>query len=100
MTKEQAVKDMRERCHLCKRDALPTKKECENCYFPIAVESIEKQIPKRSIHTRYESFVYWNIAVNGCPICEEEIRFVDHSEIKYCSHCGQALKCEGEEDDK
>lgn len=90
-TREQALKDMQERCRICKRDALPSEKECNECYFPIAIESIEKQIPKRAIHIRDESFVYWNIAVNGCPICEEEIRFVVNNEIKYCSHCGQAL---------
>lgn len=68
--------------------------------FEIAIECIEKQIPKRAIHLRYEHFVYWNISIDGCPICEEEIHFVDHNEIKWCTHCGQALKCGGEENDK
>lgn len=45
MTKEQALKDMQERCYLCKKDALPTEKECENCYFPIAIKALRKEIP-------------------------------------------------------
>lgn len=98
MTKKESLEDMQERCLICKRDALPNEKECENCYFPIAIECISKQIPKKANHTRNEKFVYWNVPVYECPICKEEIRFV-HNEIKYCTHCGQALKCDGEEDD-
>lgn len=98
--KEQALKDMQERCRICKRDALPTEKECENCYFPIAIGSIEKQIPKKAKHLRNERVVFWDIAICECPICEEEIHFVDHNEIKYCTHCGQALKCENEKEER
>lgn len=100
MTDEKALKDMRERCRICKENTFPTEDDCEDCYFPPAIEALERRIPKRAIHIGEAHFAYWNIAVNGCPICGEEIRFVDHSKIKHCSHCGQALKCEGEEDDK
>lgn len=44
MTKKEALKDMRERCRICKRDALPSEEECENCYFPIAIDCIKKVI--------------------------------------------------------
>lgn len=67
--------------------------------FEIAIDCIDKQIPKRANFLRNNRVVYWNIAICECPICEEEIHFVDHSEIKYCSHCGQALKCEVKEND-
>ena len=81
MTKEEALKDMQERCCICKRDALPTEKECENCYFPIAVESIEKQIPIKTKANK-DGFT--------CSRCGRS----HHIILNYCCWCGQALKCE------
>lgn len=79
MTKKQALKDMQERCSICKRDALPSEKECENCYFPIAIESIEKQIPIKA-KTNKEGF--------NCSRCGRS----HHIILNYCCWCGQKFE--------
>lgn len=84
MTKEQALKDMQERCRICKRDALPSEKECENCYFPIAIESIKKQVPMR---------VATNKGKKRCPKCRMPLTYE-----KYCCDCGQAIEWSEEDD--
>jgi hypothetical protein len=63
------------------------KDECETCSYGIAIECMEKQIPKKPIakETKYTT-------ISLCPICES-------TEIDdYCEKCGQALKW-GEEDE-
>lgn len=90
MTKEEAVFILKGRMELASPELSKA--------LGFAIQSTEKQIPMKVNHTRDESFVYWNVPVYECPICGKEIRFV-LNEIKYCSRCGQALKCEGEEDE-
>lgn len=56
----------------------------------LAIEALEKQIPKRAISTYKENY--------KCPTCEKYIDITDDDlyvyEIKppkYCDECGQAL---------
>ena len=55
----------------------------------LAIESMEKQIPKKPIETEH-----FNCLNYECPICEGGLYY----EQEYCDECGQALKW-GEEDD-
>lgn len=91
---------MQERCRICKRDALPTKKECENCYFPVAIECIDKQI-RHEANMISPDYADENEVIGyECPCCGAEYEIEYDAFFKYCPECGQALKIEGVEDDE
>lgn len=58
--------------------------------YQVAIDAIEKQIPKKPWHRREEDAEGW-----ACPACHMGVT-VDHGRIKdtFCSHCGQALDWE------
>ena len=49
----------------------------------IAIEALEKQIPRKVIRSIYN--------VRFCPICQGSV-WQNRYESKYCFRCGQALK--------
>jgi len=50
--------------------------------YRVAIQALEKQIPKKSINT-YDAY--------KCPKCENEIISLLSVNINYCYNCGQAL---------
>ena len=56
-------------------------KEC----FDIAIEALEKQLPKKS-DKAFVKFVHGTFEEKFCPKCKELLDFG-----KYCSNCGQKL---------
>ncbi|MBQ2348857.1 MAG: hypothetical protein II388_10910 [Clostridia bacterium] len=56
----------------------------------IAIEALEKQIPRKVIRSIYN--------VRFCPICQGSV-WQNRYESKYCFRCGQALKWENKKDD-
>ena len=65
----------------------------------VAIEALEKQIPKKPNKTVDTS---WGIKreVNVCPVCDyylSEINFIgDGEKVSYCEVCGQAIDWEEE----
>lgn len=53
--------------------------------FAVAIEALEKQVPKEVTD---EGYWYDGHFVVGCPNCGETIGGFD----KFCSYCGQAIK--------
>jgi hypothetical protein len=68
--------------------------EIENCPYSLAIEAMEKQIPKKVITEYGEIFDCdkngneTRFVFNFCPSCK--IRFIRYG-MKHCSECGQAL---------
>lgn len=56
--------------------------------FDMAVEALEKQIPKAPIQNRKERIRY--TSAYSCPNCGRG--FAGTGIADYCYHCGQALK--------
>lgn len=55
-------------------------------YAKLAVEALEKQIPKKP----YDKV--------NCPLCKIEVELlpIDTEQVTYCLHCGQAIDWRGE----
>ena len=80
--------------------------DCDNCEYnyaqgnmgeqkeavKMAIEALEKQIPKKAIEVTDEGFRF--IHVFRCPNCNEKF---GGRTAKYCYHCGQALDWSEEE---
>ena len=56
--------------------------------YDMAVEALEKQIPKEPVKNRKEHIRY--TSVYSCPSCGG--RFAGTGIADYCYHCGQSLK--------
>lgn len=77
----------------------------EYCEYGLALEALEKQIPKKplddfSTHAIYDNDGNYLDQIDTrtfkCPICNHilargEIETTDCAEIHYCDNCGQAL---------
>lgn len=59
--------------------------------YDLAVEALEKQIPKKV------NLYVGNDAV--CPSCNKRLRGYEGMKIAYCKFCGQLIKGEGVIDD-
>lgn len=56
--------------------------------FEMAIEALEKQVPKKPIGFKYEQI--------SCPNCSVSLVYCLHSyEGSYCEDCGQRLDWEG-----
>ena len=60
-------------------------------YIKLAIEALEKQIPKSWIRNEYFDFEYtWE-----CPSCKEEYVLIEGGVLEngysYCPNCGQKL---------
>lgn len=75
--------------------------------FNMAVEALEKQIPKKSIVTKHQYILKSSGEIKGyklthCPYCWEDKKvgyfdsLVDKN-VKYCQRCGQKLDWSDEE---
>ena len=96
-----AIEHMRERVRACDEMITPrtSRDKCEKmrrriAELRLAIESMEKQIPKEiKLNTTFYPMVFLI-----CPVCRygggTESGFEDS---KYCQNCGQRLKPEGEE---
>lgn len=85
MTTEEAIKIIR------RKTSIPENGETfENIEkaFDMAVEALEKQIPKAPIQNRKERIRY--TSAYSCPNCGRG--FAGTGIADYCYHCGQALK--------
>lgn len=67
------------------------------CAVEIAIEALEKQIPKKPVLENTKGIV--GIDMWHCPVCKGEIISDWNRDIAnpYCHHCGQSLKWEDEE---
>lgn len=52
--------------------------------FDIAINSLEKQIPKKVVEKKFVE----DVSLNYCPCCN--VRFIGWG-MKHCGECGQAL---------
>lgn len=82
MTPEEAIKRIRD--NLGKLIA-PYSDEMDA--FGMAIEAIEKQIPKKPIPEKD--------GIRNCPCCNDDFN-VNEFEMTYCWECGQRLKWEDE----
>lgn len=64
----------------------------------IAIEAIEKQIPKKPINVQdcYIPETYdYDYSVANCPNCRGAFSFDEYHRPLYCDKCGQKLSFEG-----
>lgn len=47
MTRKEAYRDMLERCSLCAKETRPSDEVCEKCYFPVAIDALQRETEKR-----------------------------------------------------
>lgn len=67
--------------------------------FEIAIECIEKQIPKKPINSYIQTNIATRIRVSVCPVCKSHLIITAIEQQKYCDNCGQSIEW-SEEDDK
>ena len=60
--------------------------------FEVAIEALEKQIPKKPL----EQINEYDATMGNCPCCGD-IVFDYPEDVKVCSNCGQALDWSEEE---
>ena len=60
---------------------------CEDCEYHVAIECIEKQIPKKPM--------VWANGTKHCPICDAELDFAFN---QYTCCCGQSISWGHEND--
>lgn len=85
MTSEEAIAIIRRKTSI--PDSGEAFEDIEKAY-DMAVEALEKQIPKEPIENRKERIRY--TSVYSCPSCGGG--FTGTGIADYCYHCGQALK--------
>ena len=112
------------KCGVFERDQHINSMDCDNCSycyeqgnfgqqkeaFQIAIKALEKQIPKKIIHSgSYDNEGIWHTwnGINGVPydlcpnckinICTGGVFGRDKNEMKYCKNCGQKLDWSDEE---
>lgn len=95
LTKERidcAILDLQNECanYMADLDCWDeAKTKCSVCHIPVAIEALEKQIPKKPIMIKDTAETYYI-----CSECEME---VDKFDDNYCSDCGQKLDWSSEE---
>lgn len=65
----------------------------ETMAMKLAVEAIEKQIPKKPLYEK----TYGDCAVYSCPVCKDETMILNGD--NYCTMCGQKLDWGGDDDE-
>lgn len=60
--------------------------------YDLAIEALEKQIPKKPIFEREQTSLFGVDDVPYCPNCKCSL-----PEVSYCEECGQAIDWEGSE---
>lgn len=80
--KEDALNYFRNHCMVCK-----SSNECCNCDIGVAIECIEKQIPKKSNIDFFEEDGYRR-KDRHCPNCGS---YLGGYMICFCNNCGQAI---------
>ena len=94
MSTETAIKEINDRTELerayrCDADLAPDYIEA----LKLAVEALEKQIPKKPLEQRYVNYEIENELIGHCPSCR--IKWDVSFWQRYCSNCGQKLDWEG-----
>lgn len=93
MTRKEAIEFMR--CNLYNTESCD-KEECnQNKAITIAIDALEKQIPKKPILNKNKINPLWVEEALLCPICNG---YVGSSVVmigdKFCDTCGQAISWE------
>lgn len=86
MTYEEAIDILKNEFKLCDPNCTESCTRCLEKAFELAIEALEKQIPKKPI-------------IDMCPCCENLVAYrvyddtVDGSEVQdsFCGFCGQAI---------
>ena len=113
MTNEEAINELRDR--YLSISAYADKKQCDkaNKAIDMAIQALEKQIPKKPIELFGTHAIYdydgsyldqVDITTFKCPICNDilaigEISITDCNELYYCNNCGQKLSWESDTDE-
>lgn len=60
-------------------------------YIKLAIEALEKQIPKEVSTNKYRNDFDWT-----CNVCDTTFQYIRYTSDKpnYCPNCGQAIKWE------
>lgn len=96
MTNEEAIKRINNRrftVSMCidSNDAIK-----ENIAIDMAVEALEKQIPKKPIYRLFHFASGLDGNVGCCPCCDEGKKQGLMFGSKFCKYCGQAIDWSGE----
>ena len=92
MTNKEAIEQLRERLAITDyRQQIPEYYEA----IELAVEALEKQIPKKPIYSDYDDNGFGDVIpyTAKCPVCGYEFDFGTWHENHHCI-CGQALDWE------
>ena len=90
MTEREAITELKRKAY---RTTCYGNKVLEHEENLVAIEALEKQIPKKPIKSENQVVRYVNTYY--CPICELGITGTNIA--KWCYHCGQKLDWEGAE---
>ena len=90
MTESEAIAELRRKAY---RTTCYGNKVLEHEENLVAIEALEKQIPKKPIKSENQVVRYVNTYY--CPICELGITGTNIA--KWCYHCGQKLDWSDEE---
>lgn len=88
MTNEQAIKYLQE--SKCDGTINYTHQEMHNTALDIAIQALEKQIPKRVIY--HHDNIHKHYSCESCGLIYFEKEFVGN----YCNSCGQKLESDTE----
>lgn len=78
MKNKKAINAIKENnCYGC----YGSKEDCEMCAYGVAIEALEKRIPKKFYRHENDYCV--------CPNCDCQLTW--HWFENYCEHCGQAI---------
>lgn len=91
MTNKKAINAIKEdNCYGC----YGSKEDCEICAYGVAIEALEKRIPKKPIareHNELRGEILFH-----CPTCDDDFNCNEY-EDSYCAECGQAIDWSEEE---
>lgn len=99
MTKQEVIEQLQmPTCEMCK---FYEGEDCDNCYIGIAIECIEKQIPRKPIEKESH---YPNHLVLSCPNCshsfgayasysriDKELIYKSSTLNRFCPNCGTCM---------
>lgn len=90
MKYKDAIKEIKE---LCKAICIePTEEKCSKCALSVAIDCIDKQIPKKSEDSYIQTNIATRIRSSVCPVCKAHLIITVREQQKYCDNCGQAIK--------
>lgn len=89
MTNQEAIENLQ---YLISDDCTDTQSDYVE-EIELAIEALEKQIPKKPKQMLEPIRKHFNTGVNGfyCPICNSDLLDMDNDCFEYCPCCGQKI---------